>query len=137
MEPAFSVGFNSAIVTSLNAFPRYSKGILKAVKENRLQDAIDLQQNLTMIMNILTKYGKCLPFCLCSQKCVPLSCQVDSDMYQDFLINIIIIAGSKVPGVKLSMNLFTPVNVGLARPPLQNLSPQRIQDFKSELEPYL
>jgi len=47
------------------------------------------------------------------------------------------LAGSKVPGVKLSMNLFTPVNVGLARPPLQNLSPQRIQDFKREIEPYL
>ncbi|XP_066154843.1 N-acetylneuraminate lyase-like isoform X1 [Euwallacea fornicatus] len=101
IEPAFSVGFDSAIVASSNAFPRYSKEILQAVKDKQLERAIDLQQNLTKIMTTVTKFG------------------------------------SKVPGMKLAMNLFTPINVGLARPPLQNLNPHRIGEFRSTLEPLL
>ncbi|KAL1512715.1 hypothetical protein ABEB36_002258 [Hypothenemus hampei] len=101
IEPAFALGFNSAIATSMNVFPRYSTGMLEAIKQNQLEIARTLQQNLTNVMNIVTKHG------------------------------------SKVAGMKLAMNLFTPINVGLARPPLQNPSPYRIEEIKDLLEPFL
>lgn len=100
IEPAFALGFDSAIATSMNVFPKYSIGMLEAIKESNLEKAKSLQQNLTRAMNIVTRYG------------------------------------SKVSGMKLAMNLFTPINVGLARPPLQNVNPARIEEIKHSLEQF-
>ncbi|XP_076268738.1 N-acetylneuraminate lyase-like isoform X2 [Rhynchophorus ferrugineus] len=101
IEPAFALGFDSAIATSMNVLPRYSIEMLQSVKESNLEKAKSLQQNLTRFVDTLKKYG------------------------------------SKVSGMKLAMNLFTPINVGLARPPLQNVNPSKIGEIKSNLEPFL
>ncbi|CAH1123910.1 unnamed protein product [Ceutorhynchus assimilis] len=101
LEPAFATGFTSATAASINVFPRYSVEMLAAIKQAKLDTALELQQNLTRILNIVTKYG------------------------------------SRVSGLKLAMNLFTPINVGLARPPLQNPNPSKIEEIKTLLEPFI
>ncbi|KAH1015405.1 N-acetylneuraminate lyase [Dendroctonus ponderosae] len=53
------------------------------------------------------------------------------------ITNIVSQYGAKIAGLKLAMNLFTPINVGLARPPLQNPSPYKIEEIKKRLEPFL
>ncbi|XP_050312827.1 N-acetylneuraminate lyase-like [Anthonomus grandis grandis] len=101
LEPAFATGFKSAIATSMSPFPSYAVKMLEAIQNSEIKTAIELQQNLTRIMDISKRYG------------------------------------SKVATMKLAMNLFTPVNVGLARPPLQNPSPVNIVEMRTALQPFL
>jgi len=101
IQPAFALGFDSVIATSLNIMPGLSVDIVKAIKENRVEDAKATQEKLTAACKVITKDG------------------------------------AWVPTMKIAMNLFTPINVGLARPPLKNLTDAEQKDMQITLKKYL
>ncbi|XP_057652421.1 N-acetylneuraminate lyase-like isoform X1 [Diorhabda carinulata] len=49
-------------------------------------------------------------------------------------VNIISKDGAWVPTMKVAMNLITPINVGVARPPLKNLTEAQIEDMRKSLK---
>lgn len=101
IQPAFALGFDSVIATSLNMLPQHSVEIVKAIKENRVEDAKVIQEKLTAACKVITKDG------------------------------------AWVPTMKVAMNLFTPINVGLARPPLSNLTEAQQKDMGATLKQYI
>ncbi|KAL1512716.1 hypothetical protein ABEB36_002259 [Hypothenemus hampei] len=101
MAEAFSNGFNSAIASSISAFPHFSTEILEGIRYNRFGMAYNLQRNLTNIVNILRAHG-------------PLT-----------------------SSMKTATNMFSPINVGYARPPLGNPNPYSIDELESEIKQYL
>lgn len=101
IEPAFALGFDSIIATSLNIIPGHSVKIVEAIQENRIADARAVQGKLTAACKIITKDG------------------------------------AWVPTMKAAMNFVTPINVGLARPPLRNLTEDQIKTLHSGLKRFL
>lgn len=51
LSGAFALGFDSAITVSLNVFPELGQTVYKAVQENRWNDAISAQKELTKRFN--------------------------------------------------------------------------------------
>ncbi|XP_060522437.1 N-acetylneuraminate lyase-like [Cylas formicarius] len=101
LAPAFALGFDSAIATSINIFPSYATGILEAVKMSDVAKAQGLQENLTAAMKIIRSFGP------------------------------------KVPTTKVAMNYVSPINVGHARAPLENLSEEQSREMRLSLGGYL
>ncbi|KAG5897842.1 hypothetical protein JTB14_011840 [Gonioctena quinquepunctata] len=58
---AFSMGFESAIVPSLNIFPGHAKDILKAIGECKLDEARKAQRELSTKYAVISKIGACIP----------------------------------------------------------------------------
>ncbi|EFA04261.2 N-acetylneuraminate lyase isoform X2 [Tribolium castaneum] len=61
MAGAFTLGFDSAIATSLNMFPQLGVKILDAVKQSKLNSARETQQLLTKVCSVVTKHGPWVP----------------------------------------------------------------------------
>lgn len=61
MAGAFTLGFDSAIATSLNMFPQLGVKILEAVKQSKLDQARETQKTLTKVCSIVTKHGAWVP----------------------------------------------------------------------------
>lgn len=57
MFPAFAMGFDSAIATTLNIFPHLGQEILKECQKENMQKARNAQEKLTRIVSIITNYG--------------------------------------------------------------------------------
>jgi N-acetylneuraminate lyase len=49
-------------------------------------------------------------------------------------VNVIIKDGAWVPTMKVAMNILTPINVGIARPPLKNLTEAQIEDMRKSFK---
>ncbi|XP_074029864.1 N-acetylneuraminate lyase B [Leptinotarsa decemlineata] len=58
---AFSMGFDSAIIPSLNIFPEYGKCILEAVDKSKLEEARKLQRELSIKYDVISKFGALVP----------------------------------------------------------------------------
>ncbi|KAF7283997.1 hypothetical protein GWI33_022814 [Rhynchophorus ferrugineus] len=61
VEPAFALGFDSAIATGLNILPGHFVKIVEAVQENRICDARTIQEKLTAACKVITKDGAWVP----------------------------------------------------------------------------
>lgn len=57
MAGAFTMGFDSAIATTLNFLPDYAVGIQKAIRENRVEEARKLQDSLSDACGVITRDG--------------------------------------------------------------------------------
>lgn len=57
MAGAFSLGFDSAIATSLNMFPYLGLNILKSVQESNVEEARENQTKLNKAIEIITRNG--------------------------------------------------------------------------------
>ncbi|KAJ8952243.1 hypothetical protein NQ314_007575 [Rhamnusium bicolor] len=98
LAAAFTLGFDSAIATTLNILPQYSVQILNAINDSNVEEARAIQNKLTAASSVITKNG------------------------------------AWVPTMKVAMNLITPINVGLARPPLQNLTTELSNEMQNSLK---
>ncbi|CAG9822939.1 unnamed protein product [Phaedon cochleariae] len=61
MAAACAMGFNSFIATTLNFLPQSASGIMKAVKEGRMEEARKIQEQLTAACSAITKHGHWVP----------------------------------------------------------------------------
>ncbi|RZC40913.1 DHDPS domain containing protein [Asbolus verrucosus] len=61
MAGAYTLGFDSAIATTLNMFPQLGITILEAVKQSKLDKAKETQDILTEVCAIVTKNGPWVP----------------------------------------------------------------------------
>lgn len=52
------MGFDSSIATTLNMLPQYAVGIKKAIKANNVEEARELQKNLSAACSFITQDGK-------------------------------------------------------------------------------
>lgn len=111
------MGFDSAIATTLNFLPKLAVNIKKAIKENKVQEARDLQMKLTEACSVITADGKSNSI---------------------FLVKVInwnnFFAGTWVPTMKVAMSLVTDIDPGFARPPLTNLTSKEIEKMKTALK---
>ncbi|CAH1163291.1 unnamed protein product [Phaedon cochleariae] len=95
---AFLMGFDSAILPSLNMFPQYIMDISHAIKKSKISEARKIQEELLTRCSVINKFG------------------------------------SLVPAMKVAMNILSPVNVGLARSPLKNLTDDEMSELEQKLE---
>lgn len=58
MAGAYTLGFDSAIATSLNMFPKLGLDILENVQNGNLKEAKEKQDELNAVISIVTKNGK-------------------------------------------------------------------------------
>lgn len=58
MAGAYTLGFDSAIATSLNMFPKLGLDILENVQKGNLKEAKAKQDELNALISIVTKNGK-------------------------------------------------------------------------------
>ncbi|KAJ8925400.1 hypothetical protein NQ315_009232 [Exocentrus adspersus] len=58
---AFTMGFDSAIATTLNIWPQYAVQILEAIKANKVEEAREIQNRLSAACSIVTKNGAWVP----------------------------------------------------------------------------
>lgn len=61
MAGAYTLGFDSAIATTLNMFPQLGITILDAVKQSKLDKAKETQDILTQVCSTVTKNGSWVP----------------------------------------------------------------------------
>jgi N-acetylneuraminate lyase len=61
MAGAYTLGFDSAIATTLNMFPQLGIDILEAVKQSKLDKAKKTQDTLTQVCSVVTKHGAWVP----------------------------------------------------------------------------
>ncbi|XP_025833736.1 N-acetylneuraminate lyase [Agrilus planipennis] len=61
MVGAYSLGFDSAIATSLNMWPKYGLNILKQVKDNNVNKALTTQKELSTAIKHANQYGEWVP----------------------------------------------------------------------------
>jgi N-acetylneuraminate lyase len=61
MAGAYTLGFDSAIATTLNMFPQLGIDILEAVKQSKLDKTKKTQDTLTQVCSVVTKHGAWVP----------------------------------------------------------------------------
>ncbi|XP_028134146.1 N-acetylneuraminate lyase [Diabrotica virgifera virgifera] len=61
LASAYTMGYDSAIATSLNMMPQHAIKIVKAIRENNIDEAKRLQNLLTDAVNIIIKDGAWVP----------------------------------------------------------------------------
>lgn len=98
IQPTLTLGCYAVISTSLNVMPGRLVKIAKAIKENRIDDATAMQEEVSAICKAATKYG------------------------------------SFLTSMKTAMSFVTPINVGLSRAPLKNLTEDQQREMKSEFQ---
>lgn len=58
MAGAYTLGFESAIATTLNMFPKLGLEILESVQNSKLKEAKAKQEKLNSLIDIVVKNGK-------------------------------------------------------------------------------
>ncbi|KAF5303604.1 hypothetical protein FQA39_LY09851 [Lamprigera yunnana] len=61
MAGAYALGFDSAIVTTLNIFPQYGQQILQCIKDGNISEAQAKQNDLNAAIEIITRNGSWVP----------------------------------------------------------------------------
>ncbi|KAF2898790.1 hypothetical protein ILUMI_07384 [Ignelater luminosus] len=61
MAGAYTLGFDSAIATTLNIFPEHGQRILQCIKEGNITDAQSIQDELNAAIEAITKNGTWVP----------------------------------------------------------------------------
>lgn len=113
MAGAYTLGFDSAIATTLNIFPALGMQIQQGIQVGNVPEAQNCQNQLNTAINVITKNGNYL------------------------LINLVFVycvfVGSWVSTMKTAMNLITSIDLGPVRQPLKSLTEKQIEQMKSEL----
>lgn len=114
MSAACTLGFDSAIATTLNFAPNLSHNIFNNFKKNEIKQSQNAQKKLTNIVETITKYGKL------------------SDLYY-FLLLINFFIGDWVTSMKAAMNILSPINVGPVRKPLKQPGDEKLKQLKDDI----
>lgn len=61
IQPALALGFDTFNTATVNIFPAHVVKIVEAMKENRVEDAREIQRKLTFGVKVITKRGERLP----------------------------------------------------------------------------
>ncbi|XP_050306124.1 N-acetylneuraminate lyase-like [Anthonomus grandis grandis] len=61
VQPALALGFDSIIATSLNFMPRHHVKIAQFLKNNQVEEARKLQDEITATCKVIAKYGHWVP----------------------------------------------------------------------------